>query len=86
MLLAITLYQLGYFVSGPMYNPMYVDIGLTKDMVGAIRGSFGLVGTFLGVATGGYLSLAAGPDSGTADRRGAAEHRHRALCRRALRP
>lgn len=60
MLLAITLYQLGYFVSGPMYNPMYVDIGLTKDMVGAIRGSFGLVGTFLGVATGGYLSLRLG--------------------------
>jgi PAT family beta-lactamase induction signal transducer AmpG len=60
MLLAITLYQLGYFVSGPMYNPMYVDVGLTKDMVGTIRGSVGLVGTFLGVATGGYLSLRLG--------------------------
>ncbi len=60
MLLAITLFQLGYFVSGPMYNPMYVDVGLTKDMVGTIRGSVGLVGTFLGVATGGYLSLRLG--------------------------
>jgi PAT family beta-lactamase induction signal transducer AmpG len=60
MLLAITLYQLGYFVSGPMYNPMYVDVGLTKDMVGTIRGSVGLVGTFLGVAAGGYLSLRLG--------------------------
>lgn len=60
MLLAITLYQLGYFVSGPMYNPMYVDVGLSKDMVGAIRGSVGLVGTFLGVAAGGYLSLRLG--------------------------
>ena len=60
MLLAITLFQLGYFVSGPMYAPMYVDLGLSKDMVGAIRGSFGLVGTFLGVATGGYLSLRLG--------------------------
>jgi PAT family beta-lactamase induction signal transducer AmpG len=38
-----------------MYNPMYVDIGLTKDMVGAVRGSFGLVGVFLGVAAGGLL-------------------------------
>jgi PAT family beta-lactamase induction signal transducer AmpG len=57
MLLAISLFQLPNFVSGPMYNPMYVDLGLTKDMVGAVRGSFGLVGVFLGVATGGYLSL-----------------------------
>ena len=36
---------------------MYVDVGLTKDMVGTIRGSFGLVGIFLGVAVGGYLPL-----------------------------
>jgi PAT family beta-lactamase induction signal transducer AmpG len=60
MLLAISLFQLPNFVSGPMYNPMYVDLGLTKDMVGAVRGSFGLVGVFLGVATGGYLSLRLG--------------------------
>ena len=60
MLLAISLFQLGYFVSGPMYNPMYVDIGLTKDMVGSMRGSFGLVGIFLGVAVGGYLPLRLG--------------------------
>jgi len=57
MLLAITLFELGYFVSGPMYNPMYVDVGLSKDMVGFSRGSFGLVGVFLGVAVGGYLPL-----------------------------
>ena len=60
MLLAITLFQLGYFVSGPMYNPMYVDIGLSKDMVGTIRGSVGLVAIFLGVALGGYLPLRLG--------------------------
>jgi PAT family beta-lactamase induction signal transducer AmpG len=60
MLLAISLFQLPNFVSGPMYNPMYVDLGLTKDMVGAVRGSFGLVGVFLGVAAGGYLSLKLG--------------------------
>ncbi len=60
MLLAITLYQLPNFVSGPIYNPLYVDLGLSKDMVGAVRGSFGLVGTFAGVAAGGYLSVRLG--------------------------
>ena len=60
MLMAISLFQLPNFVSGPMYNPMYVDMGLTKDMVGAVRGSTGLVGVFLGVAAGGYLSLRLG--------------------------
>jgi MFS transporter, PAT family, beta-lactamase induction signal transducer AmpG len=60
MLLAISLFQLPNFVSGPMYNPMYVDMGLTKDTVGAVRGSFGLIGVFLGVAMGGYLSLRLG--------------------------
>jgi PAT family beta-lactamase induction signal transducer AmpG len=60
ILLAISLFQLPNFVSGPMYNPMYVDLGLSKDVVGAVRGSIGLVGVFLGVATGGYLSLRLG--------------------------
>ena len=60
MLAAISLFQLPNFVSGPMYNPMYVDLGLSKDMVGAVRGSFGLVGVFAGVAAGGYLSLRLG--------------------------
>lgn len=60
ILLAISLFQLPNFVSGPMYNPMYVDLGLTKDMVGAVRGSIGLVGVFLGVAAGGLLSLRLG--------------------------
>jgi MFS transporter, PAT family, beta-lactamase induction signal transducer AmpG len=57
LLLAITLFQLPNFVSGPMYSPMYVDVGLTKTMVGTIRGSFGIVGVYLGVAIGGYLPL-----------------------------
>jgi len=57
LLLAITLFQLPNFVSGPMYSPMYVDVGLTKTMVGTIRGTFGIVGVYLGVAVGGYLPL-----------------------------
>jgi PAT family beta-lactamase induction signal transducer AmpG len=60
MLAAISLFQLPNFVSGPMANPLYHDIGLTKDMVGAVRGSFGLVGVFLGVAAGGFLSVRLG--------------------------
>lgn len=60
MLIAISLFQLPNFVSGPMYNPLYVDLGLSKDMVGEVRGSVGLVGIFLGVAAGGFTSLRLG--------------------------
>jgi MFS transporter, PAT family, beta-lactamase induction signal transducer AmpG len=60
LLLAITLFQLPNFVSGPMYSPMYVHVGLTKTMVGTIRGTFGIVGVYLGVAVGGYLPLRLG--------------------------
>lgn len=60
MLVAISLFQIPNFVSGPMMNPMYVDLGLTKDMVGAVRGSIGLIGVFAGVAVGGLLPLRIG--------------------------
>ena len=42
MLAAISLYRLPEFVMGPMANPFYHDIGLTKDLVGAVRASIGL--------------------------------------------
>ena len=38
MLAAISLYRLPDFVMGPMANPLYHDIGLIKDLVGAVRG------------------------------------------------
>jgi PAT family beta-lactamase induction signal transducer AmpG len=60
ILAAISLFQLPNFVSGPMYNPMYVDLGMSKDMVGAVRGSVGIIGVFLGVAAGGVLTLRLG--------------------------
>ncbi len=60
MLAAISLFQLPNFVMGPMANPLYHDIGLSKDLVGTVRGSFGLVAVFLGVAAGGYLSVRLG--------------------------
>lgn len=60
MLIAISLFQLPNFVMGPMTNPLYHDIGLTKDMVGAVRGTFGLVAVFAGVAAGGFICLKLG--------------------------
>ena len=44
MLAMISLYRLPEFVMGPMANPYYHDLGLSKDAVGAVRGSIGLVG------------------------------------------
>ncbi|HEX7644099.1 MAG TPA: MFS transporter [Burkholderiaceae bacterium] len=53
MLLMVALYRLPDFVMGPMYNPYYHDLGLTKDTVALVRGTFGLVATFAGVAAYG---------------------------------
>ena len=38
MLAMISLYQLPEFVMGPMANPFYHDLGLSKDAVGTVRG------------------------------------------------
>ena len=53
MLLFISLYRLPEFVMGPMATPFYHDLGLSKDVVGGVRGSFGLLGSFAGIAAGG---------------------------------
>ncbi|MGN6517631.1 MAG: AmpG family muropeptide MFS transporter [Rhizomicrobium sp.] len=55
MLLAISLFQLPNFVMGPMANPLYHDIGLSKDEVAAVRSSIGLIAVFLGIAAGGFV-------------------------------
>jgi len=60
MLAAISLFQLPNFLMGPMANPFYHDLGLTKDTVGAVRGTFGLAAVFFGVAAGGFLVLKLG--------------------------
>jgi PAT family beta-lactamase induction signal transducer AmpG len=57
MLAAISLYRLPDFVMGPMANPLYHDIGLSKDWVGTIRASIGLVASFAGIAAGGFWTL-----------------------------
>jgi len=60
MLAAISLYRIPDFMMGPMASPYYVDLGLAKPTVGAIRGSIGLIATFCGIAAGGYCSLKLG--------------------------
>ncbi|MCU1385550.1 MAG: ampG3 [Acidobacteria bacterium] len=57
MLAMISFYQLPEFVMGPMANPFYHDLGLSKDAVGAVRGSIGLVATLIGIAAGGVSTL-----------------------------
>ena len=60
MLAAVALYRLPDFVMGPMYNPYYHDLGLTKDTVAAVRGSIGLVGAVAGIAAGGISTVRLG--------------------------
>lgn len=61
MLAFITLYRVPEYVIGPMINPFYHDLGLSKDLVGTIRGTVGVVGTFGGIALGGLLMAKLGP-------------------------
>jgi MFS transporter, PAT family, beta-lactamase induction signal transducer AmpG len=55
MLVFISLYRLPEFMMGPMATPLYHDLGISKDVVGAVRGTVGLAGSFLGIAAGGLL-------------------------------
>ena len=57
MLAMIGLYRLPDFVMGPMANPFYHDLGISKDMVGAVRGSVGLMASIAGIAIGGLFAL-----------------------------
>jgi PAT family beta-lactamase induction signal transducer AmpG len=57
MLAMISFYQLPEFVMGPMANPFYHDLGLSKDAVGAVRASVGLGATLLGITAGGFSAL-----------------------------
>ena len=57
MLSMISFYQLPEYMTGPMYNPFYRDLGLSKDVVGTVRASIGLVATLVGIAAGGFSAL-----------------------------
>ena len=45
---------------GPMVNPFFHDLGLSKDMIGLSRASVGLGTTFLGTIVAGFVSLRLG--------------------------
>jgi MFS transporter, PAT family, beta-lactamase induction signal transducer AmpG len=60
MLATISFYRLPEFMMGPMANPYYHDLGLSKDAVGAVRASIGLVASLLGIAAGGFSALRLG--------------------------
>jgi PAT family beta-lactamase induction signal transducer AmpG len=60
MLLAITLYRMPDFVRGPMVNPFFHDLGMSKDWIGISRATIGVASSFLGIAAGGFLSLRLG--------------------------
>lgn len=57
MLAAISLYRLPDFVMGPMVGPFYLDLGLTKEAIGSMRLSVGLVAAFVGIAAGGLSAV-----------------------------
>lgn len=57
ILAAVSLYRLSDFMMGPMANPFYADIGITKEAVGAVRGSVGLIASVVGVAAGGLAAV-----------------------------
>jgi PAT family beta-lactamase induction signal transducer AmpG len=57
MLAMISFYRLPEFMMGPMANPYYHDLGLSKDAVGTVRASIGLVASMLGIAAGGFSAL-----------------------------
>lgn len=57
ILAAVAFYRLPDFVMGPMYNPYYHDLGISKDMVAGMRGSVGLIAAVVGTAAGGLSSV-----------------------------
>jgi PAT family beta-lactamase induction signal transducer AmpG len=57
MLAAIAAYRLPDFLMGPMYNPFYHDLGLSKDTVAIVRAATGLPGAFVGIAVSGIFAV-----------------------------
>ncbi len=57
MLAAISLYRLPDFVMGPMNNPFYADIGISKEFVGEVRASIGLAASLAGIAAAGISAV-----------------------------
>jgi PAT family beta-lactamase induction signal transducer AmpG len=56
ILLMISAYHLSDYLRGPVINPFYVQIGLSKTLVATIRLSVGLPSTVVGIAAGGMFA------------------------------
>ena len=57
MLLAISFYRVPDFMMGPMVNPFYHDIGLTKDTVAGVRGTVSVLASLAGIFIGGLCAM-----------------------------
>ncbi|MBI1197254.1 MAG: MFS transporter [Phenylobacterium sp.] len=57
MLAAIAAYRLPDFLMGPMYNPYYHDLGISKDEVALVRAATGLPGAFIGIGVSGLFAV-----------------------------
>jgi PAT family beta-lactamase induction signal transducer AmpG len=60
MLLAVALYRIPDFVMGPMANPYYHDLGISKDTIALVRGTTGLAAGIVGIAAGGFSAIRLG--------------------------
>jgi PAT family beta-lactamase induction signal transducer AmpG len=60
MLLAISLYRMPDFMRGPVTNPFFHDLGVSKDVIGTARATVGLAAIFAGIAAGGFFCLQLG--------------------------
>jgi PAT family beta-lactamase induction signal transducer AmpG len=60
MLGMITLYHLCDYVRGPMINPFYAALGISKPTIAGVRATLGLGGSLAGIALGGVSCLRLG--------------------------
>jgi PAT family beta-lactamase induction signal transducer AmpG len=60
MLGMITLYHLSDYMRGPMTNPYYAALGISKATIAGVRLSVGLFASLAGIAVGGLASLRLG--------------------------
>jgi PAT family beta-lactamase induction signal transducer AmpG len=56
ILLMVTTYHLCDYLRGPVINPFYVQLHLSKDLVGSIRLTVGIASAMVGIAAAGLFS------------------------------
>jgi PAT family beta-lactamase induction signal transducer AmpG len=56
ILLMVTCYHLCDYLRGPVINPFYVELHLSKDLVGTVRLTVGIASAMIGIAAGGLFA------------------------------